>query len=92
MNDIVIIEKLEELGVLQWHHDAWARGYLSRRRPGKAARYHGRFGHGYTVDFPSRSSTVYHIRSYYIWSDPAMEEKRVQIEERCDLLMGENSE
>ena len=59
-------------GDLSFHHDAWARGYISR----KTARdesypvysYNGRFGNGFVVHKPSFKLTSYHIVEYYIYN------------------------
>ena len=59
-------------GVLSFHHDAWGRGYISR----KTARdesytvcsYSGRFGSGFVVHKPSFKLTSYHIVEYYIYN------------------------
>lgn len=91
MDDVMIIQALEKLGILQLHRKVWVRGYLSCRCPGTVARYHGPVGNGYAVDTPSKSSTTYHFRSYYFWSDPAIEEMRDKIEERCCLFTEKNS-
>ena len=59
-------------GALSFSHDAWHRGYISR----KTARdesysvysYSGRFGSGFVVYKPSFKSTSYHIVEYYIYN------------------------
>ena len=58
--------------VLSYHHDAWHRGYVSR----KTARdesypvysYSGRFGSGFVVYKPSFKYTSYYIVEYYIYN------------------------
>ena len=51
------------------HHSAWHSGYVSRKQNElecKAEKYSGRYGVGYIVDVPSRESTQYCIRQYWI--------------------------
>ena len=66
-----LMQRVSE-GVLSFHHDAWRRGYISR----KTARdesypvytYGGRFGNGFIVYKPSFKSTSYFIVEYYIYN------------------------
>lgn len=54
------------------HHESYARGYVSRRADVNALTavpYKGKFGEGYTVDTPCRTSTQYCIREYWIKKD-----------------------
>ena len=59
-------------GVLSFHHDAWSRGYISRRTARDESysvhSYSGRFGSGFVVYKPSFKSTSYHIVEYYIYN------------------------
>lgn len=49
------------------HHTALAPGYVSRTIDHEEPReYHGRFGDGYTVDFPNFASSRYVNREYWI--------------------------
>ena len=67
-------EGMEELkkkihsGELVFHHEAWAKGYESRKGKGYAVPYSGRYGIGYVVHMPSWYSTRYHHVYYYISS------------------------
>ena len=71
MNYQELMQHVRE-GALAFHHDAWARGYISR----KTARdesytvysYNGRFGSGFVVYKPSFKSTNYYIVEYYIYN------------------------
>ena len=71
MNYQELMQRVRE-GALSYHHDAWARGYISR----KTARdesydvysYSGKFGDGFVVYKPSFKSTSYHIVEYYIYN------------------------
>ena len=66
-----LIQRVSD-GVLRFDHDAFQRGYISR----KTARdesypvysYNGRFGSGFVVYKPSFKSTSYHIVEYYIYN------------------------
>ena len=66
------LTRLAREGALAFHHDALARGYISR----KTARdesypvysYDGRFGNGFVVYKPSFKSTSYYIVEYYIYN------------------------
>lgn len=46
---------------------SWKRGYLSRKlnKP-IITPYNGRYGSGYTVEYPSWGSTQYHYISYHV--------------------------
>ena len=59
-------------GVLSFSHDAWARGYISRKNARDESyqvwSYKGRFGAGFVVHKPSFKSTSYHIIEYYIYN------------------------
>ena len=71
MNYQELMQRVRE-GALSYHHDALARGYISR----KTARdesygvysYAGRFGSGFVVYKPSFKSTSYYIIEYYIYN------------------------
>lgn len=52
--------------LLQLHHTALARGYVSRRGTGRMEAYRGRFGLGVTYHAPSHGMTSYHPVSYYV--------------------------
>lgn len=59
-------------GKIAVHHSALFRGYVSRKMgidDIRALPYSGRFGVGYTVDFPNFHSTKYSYRSYFIFTD-----------------------
>ena len=59
-------------GKIAAHHSALFRGYVSRKMDIddiRAYPYSGRFGVGYTVDFPNYNSTHYSYRSYFIFTD-----------------------
>ena len=66
-----LMQRVSE-GVLSFSHDAWHRGYISR----KTARdesypvytYGGRFGSGFVVYKPSFKSTSYYVVEYYIYN------------------------
>lgn len=45
---------------------SWKAGYISRKSPGIVKPYKGRYGQGYTVETPSRTSTRYHYITYYV--------------------------
>lgn len=46
---------------------SWKRGYLSRRLAEPIIKpYNGRYGKGYTVEYPSWNSTQYHYISYHV--------------------------
>lgn len=77
---VALIDMLVKRGFLRFDHRAWARGYVTRRGPGFADDYHGRFGHGYRVSEPCWCSTSYHTVAYYIWTIPALESVRKMIE------------
>ena len=59
-------------GVLSFDHDAWRRGYISRKTAHNESypvwSYQGRFGSGFVVYKPSFKSTSYHIVEYYIYN------------------------
>lgn len=49
------------------HHKATAPGYTSRKRAhGEPKEYHGRFGDGFTVDFPRWDTSRFVTREYWI--------------------------
>lgn len=53
-----------------FHHRACTPGYISRQSNGPViTRYSGRFGEGYTVDFPRWDTTRYVWREYWIFED-----------------------
>ena len=58
--------------VLRFDHDAWHRGYISRKTAHDESyqvyTYNGRFGSGFVVYKPSFKSTSYHIVEYYIYN------------------------
>lgn len=59
-------------GKIAVHHSALFRGYVSRKMDIadiRAYPYSGRYGVGYTVDFPNYNSTWYSYRSYFIFTD-----------------------
>lgn len=60
------IKALEETGILQEHHTARRRGYVSRKTAGRVEAYSGRFGHGFVVLSPRWDTTVYCYVTYYI--------------------------
>lgn len=46
---------------------SWKRGYLSRLLKEPIVRpYNGRYGTGYTVEYPCWTSTQYHYISYHV--------------------------
>lgn len=46
---------------------SWKRGYLSRMITEPVIReYNGRYGKGYTVEYPAWESTNYHYISYHV--------------------------
>lgn len=56
-----------------FHHSALRRGYQSVRYPQIIREYHGRFGDGYTVEYPNlrrsfytKYSNTYHVIDYYV--------------------------
>ena len=59
-------------GVLRFDHDAYTRGYISRKTAHDESypvySYAGRFGSGFVVHKPSFKSTSYHIVEYYIYN------------------------
>ena len=51
----------------KYHHDASARGYVSRKGIDREAEeYHGKYGDGYIVRRPRWDTTQYHTVTYYI--------------------------
>lgn len=57
----------------RFHHRAWARGYQAVSQPEIIREYHGRYGDGYTIEYPSlrepvygNFSTGYHAIDYYV--------------------------
>lgn len=50
------------------HHEAWAKGYISRRSEGYVERYSGKFGKGFTIHRPSWQTTNYHNIEYWIFN------------------------
>ena len=66
-----LMQRVRE-GALHFHHDAWARGYISRKKKRNedypVYSYSGRFGSGFVVYKPSFKSTSYYIVEYYIYN------------------------
>lgn len=65
------LEKMIESGKIKQHHTSLFRGYVSRRRKDEnitAAPYSGKFGKGYTVNYPNYHSTNYSYITYYIFT------------------------
>jgi hypothetical protein len=60
-----INEKLKKEGAI-YYHDAWHRGYVSRKGDGYLEQYDGRYGKGYIWHHPTYKSTFYHPVSYHI--------------------------
>lgn len=52
--------------VLVFDHAAWARTYVSRKCYGYAYPYNGKFGKGLEVLLPTRKSSTYSIREYWL--------------------------
>lgn len=53
----------------EFHHAAWHSGYVSRKINDLdciAVKYSGRYGNGYIVDIPTRESSQFCIRQYWI--------------------------
>ena len=71
MNYQELMQRVRE-GALAYHHDAWARGYISRKTARAesypVSSYAGRFGKGFVVYKPSFKSSSYHIVEYYIYN------------------------
>ena len=66
------ILKLVAEGVLNIHHTAYFRGYVSRKQTVTDTvgyPYKGRFGTGYIVDLPTENSTRYCVRAYFIFNE-----------------------
>lgn len=58
---------------MSFHHSASARGYISAKSEPVVNKYNGRFGKGYTVEFPNKNgfgnksySNNFHHIEYYI--------------------------
>jgi hypothetical protein len=52
-----------------FHHEAWCRGYMSRKiTEGWTDPYNGRFGQGFTIEKPSWDSTNFHKIQYWIYA------------------------
>ena len=66
-----LMQRVSE-GVLRFDHDAYTRGYISRKTARNESypvySYNGRFGSGFIVHKPSFKSTTYHIVEYYIYN------------------------
>lgn len=63
------IMALESDGVIKYDHTAWKAGYISRKSEPIISKYSGRYGKGYTVDYPNPPETNrYYKRAYYIYS------------------------
>lgn len=62
------IKRMEKAGSLVMHHQASARGYVSRKPDVTpfVSPYMGIFGDGYTVAFPRYDTTGYYYLVYYI--------------------------
>lgn len=70
MDRIVGLKKLDDLiekGVVEEHHGAWARGYVSRIDGSYIEPYSGHFGKGFVLNSPSWKSTTYYHKTYYIY-------------------------
>lgn len=76
MANVDYLDFLVDRGILCIHHEAVERGYCYRTVPPEVEAYHGRFGHGYKVHYPTRRSTMYHPIAYYVWSEPEYESYR----------------
>lgn len=66
------IKALHQSGALRCSHSTLQQGYVSRKIEGIVREYHGRFGTGFVIDAPCRTSTRYFSRTYYLTS-PAMQ-------------------
>ena len=63
------IRQLLEQHGYKFHHEAYFRGYVSRKTAGYLSAYEGRFGKGLILDYPNWNSTTYSFRNYYIKED-----------------------
>lgn len=68
-NDMNAIEILLENNGYKYHHEAMARGYVSRKTACTPMLYKGRFGRGITLEIPAYNGTQYHYRQYWIEGD-----------------------
>lgn len=60
------VEAMHKAGELRLSHSAYKTGYVSRKTAGIVREYHGKFGTGYVIDSPSRTSTRFFLRTYYL--------------------------
>ena len=65
-DDMNAVEILLEKNGYTYHHEAMARGYVSRRTACVPVLYNGRFGRGITLEIPAYNGTQYHYRQYWI--------------------------
>lgn len=65
-DDMNAIEILLETNGYKYHHEAMARGYVSRKTACTPLTYNGRFGKGITLEIPAYNGTQYHYRQYWI--------------------------
>jgi hypothetical protein len=63
-----LINELEASG-FQYHHSAYARGYVSRVNYPDVKQYDGRYGRGVKVLLPNHKSTRYAVAEYYIQTE-----------------------
>lgn len=65
-DDMNAVEILLERNGYKYHHEAMARGYVTRKTACIPIAYDGRFGKGITLEIPSYAGTQYHYRQYWI--------------------------
>ena len=70
---MITVEELNKMladNILEEHHTAFFRGYVSRKNPPQAAwEYEGKFGKGYTLKKPCSVSSTYSYITYYTYKE-----------------------